>query len=241
VRVYEDKCTGCLECVAFCPVGAIKEREGEIPVYIDEEECVECGCCLRVDSCEWDALWQPQLEWPRLLRALFSDPCIIHPSPSVAGRGTEETKTNEITGRYRRGQIGIAAELGRPGIGTRMDDIEKVAKAIFPLGVEFEKDNPTYSLFEDVSTGKLRNDIRGERVLSAILEFKTTVSNAPMVLQALAAVADEVDTVITVNIASILESDGSLAAREVAKEAGYELRPNGKSNLGLGRPRADIL
>ena len=240
MRIDEEKCIGCLECIDYCPVGAIKEVDGAGRVYIDEEECVECGCCLRVGVCEYEALWQPELEWPRILRAQFSNPGVPHPSTSVGGRGTEETKTNDVTGRCPRGYIGIAAELGRPGIGTSLEAVEKVAQAILPLGVEFEQDNPTYPLFEDPIQGKLRDGIRGERVLSAILEFKTTVAKAPQVLKALDRVAREVDTVISVNIGSMLEPDGSLPAEKVAREAGFEIRPNGKSNLGLGRPRAEI-
>ena len=239
MRVDEDKCTGCLDCIDYCPVGAIKEAAGGM-VSIDEEECVECGCCLRVGACEYEALWQPELDWPRVLRAQFSNPAVPHPSTSVGGRGTEETKTNDVTGRYPRGYIGIAAELGRPGTGTRMADVEKVAQAILPLGVDFEKDNPTYHLFEDVVQGKMREDILEERVLSAILEFKTTEAKAPQVLKALERVAGEVDTVITVNIGSMVEPDGSVPAERVAEEAGFQIRPNGKSNLGLGRPRATV-
>jgi len=239
MRVDEEKCVGCLECIDYCPVGAIREVTGGI-VTINEEECVECGCCLRVGACEYEALWQPELEWPRLLRAQFSNPGVPHPSTSIGGRGTDETKTNDVTGRYPRGYVGIAAELGRPGIGTSLEDMERVAQAILPLGVEFEQDNPTYPLFQDVTQGKLRDDIRGEKVLSAILEFKTTVEKAPQVLKALDRVAREVDTVISVNIGSMLEPDGSLPADKVAREAGFEIRPNGKSNLGLGRPLAEI-
>ena len=240
MRVDEEKCNGCFECIDYCPVWAIREVAEGGRVSIDEEECVECGCCLRVGACEYGALWQPELHWPRILRAQFSDPRVAHPSTSVFGRGTDETKTNDVTGKYPRGYIGIAAELGRPGTGTRMDDVERVAQAILPLGVEFEKDNPTYHLFEDLAQGKLREDIRGERVLSAILEFKTTVAQAPHILEALCRVAREVDTVISVNIASMLEPDGNLPAEKVARDAGFEIRPNGKSNLGLGRPRAEV-
>lgn len=237
MRVNEEKCIGCLECVAYCPVGAIKEVAGENRVFINEDECVECGCCLRVGACEWEALWQPELKRPRVLRAQFSDPRVVHPSTGIYGRGTDEIKTNEVTGRYPRGGIGIAVELGRPGTGTGMLDIEKVARVILPLGVDFEKDNPTYGLFQDVSQGKLRDDVRGERVLSAILEFRTTVAQAPQILKELDQVAGELDTVMSVNIASVLEPDGTLPAEKVAGEAGFQIRPNGKSNLGLGKPR----
>jgi len=218
-------------------VGAIKEVAGGNRVFINEEECVECGCCLRVGACEWEALWQPELKWPRVLRAQFSDPHVVHPSTGIYGRGTDEIKTNEVTGRYPRGCIGIAVELGRPGTGTGMLDIEKVARAILSLGVDFEKDNPTYNLFQDVSQGKLRDDVRGERVLSAILEFRTTVVKAPQILKELDRVARELGTVMSVNIASVLEPDGTLPAEKVAGEAGFQIRPNGKSNLGLGKPR----
>ena len=43
--------------------------------------------------------------------------------------------------------------------------------------------------------------------------------------------AGEVDTVISVDIGSMLEPDGSLPSKSVAREVGFELRPNGKSNL----------
>ena len=239
MKVDEDKCTGCLDCIDYCPVGAISQAGGGI-VSINQDECVECGCCLRIGVCEYEALWQPELEWPRILRAQFSNPAVPHPSTSVGGRGTEETKTNDVTGRYPRGYIGIAAELGRPGTGTSIADVEKVAQAILPLGVEFEQDNPTYPLFEDIAQGKLREGIRDEKVLSAILEFKMTEARAPEVLKALYRVAKEVDTVISMNIGSVLEPDGGLPAEKVAKEAGFQIRPNGKSNIGLGRPRVEI-
>jgi len=236
MRVDQEKCIGCLECIDYCPVGAIREVPGAGKVFIDEEECVECGCCLRVGACEWEALWQPELQWPRIIRAQFSNPHMAHPSTRIYGRGTDEIKTNDVNVKYPRGYIGIAAELGRPGTGTSMKDVERVAQAILPMEVEFEKDNPTYNLFEDHVRGKLRDDVYGERVLSAILEFKTTVAKAPSILKALGRISRELDTVVSVNIASMLEPDGSVPAEAVARDAGFEIRPNGKSNLGLGLP-----
>lgn len=234
MKIDEGKCIGCLECVDYCPVGAIKEV-GTGLVAINEDECVECGCCLRVGCCDQEAIWQQELQWPRVLRAQFSNPHVGHPSTGGHGRGTDEMKTNELTNNYPRGCIGIAAELGRPGIGTRLAELQKVAQAVLPLGVELLKDNPTYYLFQEPAKGILRDDVRKERVLSAILEFKTSPEKAPEVLAALKKVAGEVDTVISMNIASMLEPDGRVPAEEVARKTGLKLRPNGKNNLGLGR------
>lgn len=236
----EEACTDCALCLPYCPVTAIREIENEGRIFIDQDECVECGSCLRSKVCPIEALGQPELEWPRIIRAQFSDPCVFHPGTQVSGRGTEESKTNDVTGRYPRGYVCIAAELGRPGIGTKMRDVEKVAQAIVPIGVEFENDNPTFQLFTNQDEGKLREDVLEEKVLSAILEFKVLASKAPEVLRALERVAQEVDTVISVNIGSMLEPDGSLPAEDIAREAGFKIRPNGKNNLGLGRPRAAI-
>jgi len=237
MKIDPEKCLACLDCMDYCPVGAIKESGDGM--YIEQDECVECGVCLKVQACPYDALYQPELQWPRVLRAQFSDPRVVHPTTQVYGRGTDETKTNEITGRYPRGYIGIAAELGRPALATRLSEVEKVAQAILPLGVEFEKDNPTYHLFEDVNKGKMRADVRNERVLSAILEFRMPAARASAVLRALAAVAEKIDTVMSVNIGARLEPDGSNPAETSAREAGFTLRPNGKTNLGLGRPNID--
>ena len=55
-------------------------------------------------------------------------PLKIHPETRIPGRGTEEMKTNEVTGRYRRGMYGMAFELGRPGVGARFHDVEKVTE-----------------------------------------------------------------------------------------------------------------
>ena len=88
------------------------------------------------------------------------------------GRGTEEMKTNEVTGRYRRGEYGMALEFGRPGVGTRLSEIEKVLKVLLTMNVELEKNNPVFLLLEDEKTGTMKADARQEKVLSAILEFK---------------------------------------------------------------------
>ena len=239
MRIDQSICVACLECIDYCPVEAIKEDPAKGEVVIDEDECVECGCCLRADIRGCEAIWQPELGWPRILRAQFSDIVRSHPG-GVAGRGTAEIKTNDVTGRYPKGRVGIAAEIGRPVIGARLRDLEKLTMSVAPLGVAFEKNNPVYELFTDPARGKLKEEVLNEKVQSAIVELSTTLDKVPLVLKTLSDVSREVDTVFSVNMGSVLEPDGTCAAEDVARSAGFEIRPNGKDNIGLGRPLAKL-
>ncbi len=240
MKIDQDKCIACLECIDYCPMEAIKENEENGEVFIDEDECVECGCCLKAEVCPCDAIWQPQLDWRRRLRAEFSDASVPHPLTGIRGRGTDEMKTNDVTGRYPRGKIGIAAELGRPGTGTRFRDVEKVVQALVPFDVVFEKNNPTYALIADMATGKLKEEVLNEKVLSAIVEFSVSMDKVVPVLKALREVSRQVDTVLSMNMCSLLEPDGTCPAEKAIRDAGFEIRPNGKNNIGLGRPLAKI-
>ena len=49
--VITDACTKCMSCTEVCPVTCIHPAEGEdgledVPqLYIDPEECIDCGAC----------------------------------------------------------------------------------------------------------------------------------------------------------------------------------------------------
>lgn len=237
--IDKEKCIGCEDCHPYCPVGAIKtvDWEGNSVSEIDQVECVECGCCYKRSSiCPVDAIYMPKLEWPRSIREPFSNPHIKHPSTSGQGRGTEEMKTNEVTGRYPFGMVGIAVEMGRPGVGTSFRDLQTVAMAIAQSGVEFESKNPVAELMADPKTGKFKKEVLNERVLSAILEFKVKIEKMKEVLATLKEISNKIDTVFSLDLISRVHPDGSTPALAIAKEAGFIIRPNAKTNVGLGRP-----
>jgi hypothetical protein len=194
------------------------------------------GYLAEVDVCPTGALTPPQLDWPRSIRAVFSDPTTTHPGTGVMGRGTDEIKTNDVTGRLRRGDAGLVIELGRPGTGAYFRDVEKVAMALAKLKPHFEKENPVTQLMVDTDTGKMKEEILNEKVLSAIIEIKTTLERIPEFLQALENAQKEIDTVISVGVASRCLPDGSIPHEEWVRRAGYRLSANGKTNIGLGRP-----
>lgn len=262
--IDKSRCVGCGNCHAICPMGAISLDVDDKSI-VNQDECVECSTCYRVlrderfwppliravrgilsfmnlqfmaevDVCPTNALTPPDLEYPRSIRAAFSDPTVVHPGTGVGGRGTEEIKTNDVTGRLGTGEVGIVIELGRPGTGAHFRDVEKIAMALIPLEPDFEPLNPVTQLMIDPKTGKFKEEVLDEKVLSAIIEVKTTLEKIPQYLKILQAVQAETDAVFTVGVASKCLPDGSVPHEKWVKEAGYTLSPNGKTNLGLGRP-----
>jgi NAD-dependent dihydropyrimidine dehydrogenase PreA subunit len=234
MRIDKEKCVRCKACMVYCPVNAIKARDDE--VYVDQDLCVECSVCLKSGVCKQEAFYKPSLPWPRTLRAQFSDPLIAHPATGIMGRGTAEMKTNDVTGRFREGDVGFAIELGRPGISTRFDDVEKVAMALAGK-VAFEPINPVTILL-DAETGRFKDPkVRQERVLSAIIECKTTEDNGLAVLHLLHSLAEEINTVFSLCVINKCRGH-TIPFKEKMEEAGFTPRINGKTNVGLGRPLA---
>ena len=232
--IDSERCISCESCLPYCPVGAI--RVADSLVLIDQDECVECEICQRSGVCPEDAFIMPQLEWPRVLRNRFSNPLVTHPDTQVPGRGTEEMKTNDVTGRFQHGRSGIAVELGRPGTGTLLRDVETIARAVARVGVRFEPLNPVTTLIQSLDTGRMQEEVLDERVLSAIVEFELPTGDVPQALKVLEEVACNVDTVFSVDLIDRVNPDGRAPGADLARASGYSVSENGKTCVGLGRP-----
>lgn len=232
----DDTCSGCGSCIPYCPMEAISL--GPEKAEIDQDECVECNVCLRSGVCPTNSLIEPELEWPRSLRRAFSDPMAEHGLTGIRGRGTAEMKTNDVTGRYRVDEAGIAIDVGRPGIGTRLRDVERIYKGLVKLGVQFEEQNPVRGLLKDEKEGTFKEEVLNEKVLSAIIELKVPSSRLEEVLRELKRCATEIDTVFSCGLITKVSEDGSMENHERALQLGYHPPINAKVCVGVGQPQA---
>jgi len=263
VQIDPGKCVACANCVPICPMGAIYVDPKINRATIDSDACVECGTCFRMskehlnptfvrtvrglakifrfrfepepDVCPTSSFVLDELEWPRIVRRVFSDPLVEHASTGIKGRGTEEVKTNDVAARVGVGEVGYVIEFGRPGVGVRFHQIQAMTNALAGLGVKFEPKNPITHLMTDQSTGALKEDLLNEKILSAIVEIKTSIEMVPKVLDTITEVSKKIDTVIAVGCSTRCDENGEdKILAPLLEDLGYN-SARAKTNMGLGR------
>jgi ferredoxin len=227
--IDKSKCIGCGRCVLLCPMEAITVANNKSA--IDPNECAECGTCSRAKVCPVDAITPVELEWPRLVREMFSNPLVVKKSTGVGGRGTEETKTNDSTNRYKRGEVGVLVEPGRPVLGSRFHDVEKILKKFRARGYEIVSQNPVVDLIGDPKTGALNPEILDEKIISCVIEFIVPETAAHEVMVLVRELSMEVESIFSVSIALRAGMQGESRFEELLGTGVYHL-PNGKVNIG---------
>ncbi len=212
--------------------------EGDDEVYIDQDECVECGVCLNTEICPVEAIYRPEetLEYPRAIRMQMSDPSAEHPAFKAWGRGTEEAKTNDVTGKFGHGEYGMLFEFGRPVTGTRLTEVQKITTAVCALGLEILEENPVFGLLENKQTGLIKKDFLNEKVLSIILEIRFDADRLAEVVEKILPELDDVDTVVSVGLVTRFDDEGDLPVIMELQALNVPVRPNAKINVGLGCP-----
>ena len=270
MKIDESKCVACGNCTYVCPMGAIYIDPKTRKATINPDECVECYACynglskehlppktvratrrffsnlwLRFepdpDICPTDAILPDELGWPRIVRRAFSDPRVPQESTGVAGRGTEEVKTNDVSNRISVGMVGLTIEFGRPGVGVRFRQIQEMSMTLAAMGVKIQPKNPVTAMMDNVERGTIRSDILDEKVLSAILEITVPVSRTEEIIRAVWEVEKKIDTVVVLGVGTRCDDEGEeRVVAPILEKLGYELK-RAKTNLGLGRPQIRTL
>lgn len=189
--------------------------------------------------CPEDAIFAEELVgFYKQFQHVISDPVENHGVTGVTGRGTEEVKTNDVSGRVKRGWIGLSIDMGRPGLGVYLRDAEKVAMACAEAGFKLapQEESPLAALMPDNSTGKLEDGCLDYRLLSVIIEGRCEEEKAKDVLRALKKVEKEIDTVFSVGLISRVDENGHCRALEFLDELGMPQPHRGKVNPGMGKP-----
>jgi ferredoxin len=230
-HIIQARCIGCGQCLSFCPMSAITLEKKS---WINPEECVECGVCWRSRVCPVDAIRPGLLQWPRTLREQYSNPMGEHKSTGVAGRGTEETKTNDSQHRYRKGSVGVLVELGRPVLGARFSDVERVVKKFKARGYELVQDNPVVDLIADPKTGILKPDVLHEKIISCVVEFLMPESDAGRLLPIVRELEQEVQTIFNISVALRADEDGRSSFNRLFGAGTFHL-PWAKVNIGIAQ------
>ncbi|HSK68664.1 MAG TPA: 4Fe-4S dicluster domain-containing protein [Candidatus Limnocylindria bacterium] len=241
-QILPDKCIGCRICQKFCTVEAIKHDPAAKKCYIDQKECVDCYVCLRQQVCPHGAIVPTELDtFYKQFMHTMSDPVENHGVTGVTGRGTEEVKTNDVSGRVRKGRVGLCIDVGRPGAGAYMYDVEKIAMACAAAGVKLEDRNttPLAALMPDLTTGRLDPEVLNHRLLSVIVEGNCSEEQLPGVLAALKDVAGKIDTVFSLGLIMRIDENGNNPALKCLDDLGIPQPHRGKINVGLGKPLID--
>ncbi len=237
MRVDEARCFCCKACIPYCPVEAISMGSKQIAV-IDEELCVECGNCQRATENICGAFYRPaeSLQWPRVLRAALSDTAFVSTIPHVKSRGGTKKKANDVEGVFWPGDIGVQVELGRPNSGVSFRDVEKLSKVLAKLGMQFDPSVPITNLMDDASQGTFPEEVLNQRALTVYLSFTTDETGFDRAMEVILNMSQNLGTLMVVSLHRKAESGQELFPTATLNRLGLSLRPNGKVNLGLGRP-----
>ncbi len=240
-QINQDKCIGCKRCQKYCSVDAIVFDTEKKKCFVDPNKCVDCYICIRQQKqfCPKESFEPSPLDtYYKQFAHVMSDPCENHGVTGVTGRGTEEVKTNDVTGRVKKGQVGFCIDVGRPGVGTTLRDVEKIAMAIAGAGVQLldASHTPLAALMTDVSTGKLKDDCLDTRLLSVIIEGSCPDADFKNVMKALMKVKDEIDTVFSLGLIMRVDKEGFNPVLNELDDLGIPKPFRGKVNVGLGKP-----
>lgn len=225
----DQSCTGCGECVAYCPQGAIAIH-GDM-ASIDRHDCVECGVCLDCGVCPVQAIRESddEMSWVKKLFGRLLDSV---PGSGTKGRGGGfDVKTNDVTGRIPEGMAVVRLELTRPVGGMTLQACQAFKQALEGSGYAL-KPTKRYEVLMD-RLQALSGDPLKERVLSTSFEAVLSPEQVQDFIRSAEQYGWDYGLWFSVNCACTV---GTLSeVNTVLSQSGLIPRSRAKVNLGMGR------
>jgi len=94
VRLDEEKCRGCTNCIKRCPTEAIRVRKGKARII--NERCIDCGECIRI--CPYHAKKAVTDEFPGFSAFKYK---IAIPAPTLYSQFKPEYSRNRLLNTFR--------------------------------------------------------------------------------------------------------------------------------------------
>ncbi|MCC6485096.1 MAG: 4Fe-4S dicluster domain-containing protein [Armatimonadetes bacterium] len=89
VRLIEEKCRGCVNCIKHCPTEAIRVRRGKAEIL--DVRCIDCGECIRVCPNHAKTAIADSLERLRDYRVT-----VALPAPALYGQFDDQIKPEQV-------------------------------------------------------------------------------------------------------------------------------------------------
>jgi iron only hydrogenase large subunit-like protein len=149
VRLKEDLCMGCINCIKRCPTQAIRVRNGK--AVITKEFCIDCGECIRI--CPHHAK-EATYDSPEIMKKF--EYTVALPAPSLYGQFNHLEDVNIVLTALKRmgfddvyevsGAAELVSEISRkyvtehkekwPVISTACPSVVRLIKVRFPNLIE---------------------------------------------------------------------------------------------------------
>jgi hypothetical protein len=167
-----------------------------------------------------------------VIRETFSSPWAEHETTGVTGRGTEGIKTNDAQNRFEEGDLGVFIEVGRPVLGGRFSDVDRIVRRFKAHGYEVIPHNPISALIDDPETGALKPEILDEKIISCVIEFVLPDTAADELMTMVRVLSAEVESVFSLSVALRADEQGQSPFEELFGSDVFCL-PNAKANIGM--------
>ncbi|MBN2570139.1 MAG: 4Fe-4S binding protein [Deltaproteobacteria bacterium] len=224
-----NKCTGCGDCIIYCPQNAISINVNK--AAINRDVCVECGVCLDINICEFFAIEEEYDEIARIKR-LFGRLVEYMPGEKDqdnAGRrgGHYEVKTNDVTDTLPDDEVIVRLELNRPFGGLKISELEN-----FREYLNKKWDVRISKRHQELLCNNLTPQILGTNILTAMLEISTIPEKAPELTREIANYIAKNTLRCSISLAGSYKIYDRLY--NILQNDGLFINKNVKFNLGFG-------